>query len=75
MEEGVVLALRDVAQQNGLSWDNVGHFDGGEAAFAGFGQPLGIGDQHDLAAAGADFLHVADGLFEQRAGGGSWLWS
>ena len=24
MEEGVVLALRDVAQQNGLSWDNVG---------------------------------------------------
>ena len=47
----------------------MGHFDGGKAAFAGFGQPFGIGDQHDLATARADFLHVADGFFEQRPAG------
>ena len=28
--------------------------------------PFGVADQHDLAAARADLLHVADGLLEQR---------
>ena len=43
-----------------------GHLDRRHAALARLGQPLGIADQDDLAAAGADFLHVADGLLEQR---------
>src|SRR3546814_12058729 len=37
------------------------------SAFTGFGETLGVADQDDLAAARHDFLHVADGLFEQRA--------
>ena len=32
--------------------------------------PLRVADQHDLAAARADLLHVADGLLEQRPGRG-----
>ena len=48
-------------------WMDGRHFDGGEAAFACFGNPFGIGDQHNLAAPRHDFLHVANGFFEQRS--------
>ena len=46
---------------------DLGHLDRRHAALAGLGDALGVGDQDDLAAARADFLHVADGLLEQRA--------
>ena len=43
-----------------------GHFDCGEAPLTRFCNAFGVGYQHDLAASGADLLHVADCFFEQR---------
>ena len=38
-------------------------------AVAEFSHPLGVSDQQDLAATGADFLDVGDHLVEERVGG------